>query len=405
VDKTSNNRIYIHFLGMLRDKYLARQDGLDFSFHSVILAGVYDIKNLKLKMINEGIYTPTAMEGSLRNSPWNIAADFKVDMSFNPGEIASMLNEYEQDHRTGMDIPALSALIHEYTDGYPYLVSDICKLIDEDFDGDWTAEGVQRAVRYIIYQQKSTLFDDIFKNLETDPRLYRYIYELLITGTEENKSADDPTVEWALMFGFVKQRGEKIGVGNRIFEIRISNYFISKESSELDPGKKITQVLKYDVAAAGKFDMELALRKFAEHFRRIYNRDDAGFLERQGRLLFLTYLTPLINGEGFYHFESQLTDRRRMDLVVNFGREEFIIELKIWHGESRHEAAYRQLAGYLRSRGASRGYLLTFDFRQEAVEESCPASQGYPALQGCPAPRGGERWVDYEGLRIFDVVL
>jgi hypothetical protein len=51
VDKTSNNLIFLHFISMLRDKYLAARNGDDFTFHSVILAGVYDIKNIKLKMI------------------------------------------------------------------------------------------------------------------------------------------------------------------------------------------------------------------------------------------------------------------------------------------------------------------------------------------------------------------
>ena len=42
------------------------------TFHSVILAGVYDIKNLKLKMRPE--------ETHQYNSPWNIAAKFDVSM-------------------------------------------------------------------------------------------------------------------------------------------------------------------------------------------------------------------------------------------------------------------------------------------------------------------------------------
>ena len=83
----------------------------------------------------------------------------------------------------------------------------------------------------------------------------------------------------------------------------------------------------------GRFDMELCLRKFAEHYEEIFNEGDTGFLERHGRLLFLSYLRPLINGQGFYHIESQFTDLRRMDIVVDFGREQFIIELKIWRGE------------------------------------------------------------------------
>ncbi|MCL2164517.1 MAG: AAA-like domain-containing protein [Oscillospiraceae bacterium] len=58
VDKTSSNQVFLHFLGILRSKYLANQAGAANTFHSVILAGVYDIRNIKLKMITEGAYTP-----------------------------------------------------------------------------------------------------------------------------------------------------------------------------------------------------------------------------------------------------------------------------------------------------------------------------------------------------------
>jgi hypothetical protein len=395
VDKTSNNRVYIHFLGMLRDKYLARKDGREFSFQSVILAGVYDIKNLKLKMINEGVYSPTAAEGKLYNSPWNIAADFTVDMSFKPDEIATMLREYEGDHHTGMDITAVSREIYEYSSGYPFLVSRICKLVDERFERDWNAEGIRKTAQYLIRQEQNTLFDDIFKNLEAYPDLYQLIYDFLITSKNSEKiySPDDPVVNWALMFGFVRRQGERIVMANRIFETRIVNYFISKDARK--GGKKIVNsVFKYDVVKNGRFDMELCLRHFAKHYRRIFSKNDAAFLERQGRLVFLSFLAPLINGEGFYYIESETTGALRMDLVVSYGREEFIIELKIWRGEAAHNAGYEQLAAYLQSRGRKEGYLLSFDFRKEGNREP------------------GEEWVtvrpDGAGdgeLRIFDVKL
>ena len=54
VDQASNNQIFLHFLGMLREKYLARKAEEDFTFSSVILVGVYDIKNMKLRMIEKG---------------------------------------------------------------------------------------------------------------------------------------------------------------------------------------------------------------------------------------------------------------------------------------------------------------------------------------------------------------
>jgi len=40
--------------------------------------------------------------------------------------------------------------------------------------------------------------------------------------------------------------------------------------------------------------------------------------ERMNENSTLTYLKPLINGTGFYHFESQTRDFGKMDLVVDF---------------------------------------------------------------------------------------
>lgn len=47
VDQASDNQVFLHFLGMLREKYLARKAKEDFTFFSVILAGVYDVKKGK----------------------------------------------------------------------------------------------------------------------------------------------------------------------------------------------------------------------------------------------------------------------------------------------------------------------------------------------------------------------
>lgn len=69
------------------------------------------------------------------NSPWNIAVDFTVDMSLPLEGIEEMLKEYEADHHTGMDTLKMAELLHDYTSGYPYLVSRLCKLIDERIGG------------------------------------------------------------------------------------------------------------------------------------------------------------------------------------------------------------------------------------------------------------------------------
>jgi hypothetical protein len=83
------------------------------------------------------------------------AADFHVEMSFSKIGIERMLKEYEADHHTSMNTDELAELIVDYSSGYPFLVSCICKLTDEVVAGStdfpdkasaWTKEGILKAV-------------------------------------------------------------------------------------------------------------------------------------------------------------------------------------------------------------------------------------------------------------------
>ncbi|ADK14057.1 putative AAA-ATPase [Clostridium ljungdahlii DSM 13528] len=123
VDKSSNNQLFLSFLGMLRNKYLLRNAGKDRTFHSVILAGVHDVKSLKLKIRPDEEYK--------YNSPWNIASDFDVNMSFSKKEIGTMLDDYVKDKGVELDKKYFSDRLRFYTSGYPFLVSKLCKIIDE----------------------------------------------------------------------------------------------------------------------------------------------------------------------------------------------------------------------------------------------------------------------------------
>ena len=63
VDSASNNQVFLDFLAQLRGYYLEREAVGTATFHSVILAGVYDIRNLKQKIRPD--------EDHKVNSPWN----------------------------------------------------------------------------------------------------------------------------------------------------------------------------------------------------------------------------------------------------------------------------------------------------------------------------------------------
>ena len=101
VDSAADNQVFLDFLAQLRSYYIDR-DELSI-FRSVILAGVYDIKSLKVRFRSD--------EEHKTNSPWNIAADFDIDMSLSEQGITGMLSDYERDYHTGMDRQELASLI------------------------------------------------------------------------------------------------------------------------------------------------------------------------------------------------------------------------------------------------------------------------------------------------------
>ncbi len=260
VDSATNNQVFLDFLAQIRGYYIDRDEAA--TFQSVILAGVYDVKNLKRKFVTDGEHRV--------NSPWNIAADFNVDMSFSSRDIAGMLEEYEASYKTGMDIEVMSDMIYDYTSGYPYLVSRICKLIDERIAGDrdynksdaWTEEGLQEALK-ILLTERNTLFESLIAKLTEYPELRKLLYMLLFEGSVISYNPLNKSIEVAEMLGFVVNRYGNAVVSNRIFETILYNWFLSEESVGNEIHKAALQD-KNQFIREGDLDMELELIRLEE---------------------------------------------------------------------------------------------------------------------------------------------
>lgn len=363
VDQAGNYAAFLQFLGILREMYLERDEIP--TFQSVILASVYDIKSLKLKLRPKGHHQ--------YNSPWNIAADFSIDMSFSPMDIACMLRDYEADKNTGMDILAISSMIFDYTSGYPYLVCKLCKITDEILAGQentrfctlrkaWSHEGILEAVKLLL-QDSNTLFDDMSKKIQDFPELRKMLYEMLYQGVSITYNRYEAAMSIGIMFDFIKNQNGKLAVSNRIFETWMYNLFLSEEQMDakiyLEGSKDKNQFL-----INGHLDMKKILERFVNHFTELFGKRDEKFIENEGRKYFLFYLKPIINGVGNYYIEARTRNEGRTDVIVDYLGKQYIIELKIWRGRSYHERGERQLLDYLDSYGSDTGYLLSFCFNQ-----------------------------------------
>lgn len=168
VDQAGNNDGFIKFLGGLRSMYLDRDSHP--TFQSVILAGVYDIKNLKLKIRTDDEHQ--------YNSPWNIAVPFNVDMSLSAKGIADMLAEYKVDHNLTFDEVFIGQMIRDYTSGYPFLVSRICQIIDTE-QYSWDKDGVLKAVNAML-DRSEHFWKEVERTIENDIDLKDLLQESCI---------------------------------------------------------------------------------------------------------------------------------------------------------------------------------------------------------------------------------
>ncbi len=362
VDSATNNQVFLDFLALLRDGYISRDTEEIPTFQSVILAGVTDVKHLKLKI--------RPNDEHKLNSPWNIAADFDIDMSLSEAGIKGMLDEYEAEHHSGMDTAAIAKSIREYTNGYPFLVSRICELIDKDvvknmtLSQAWTGYGIDEAVKLIL-AENNTLFESITKNLNERPAIKASIRSILMEGTRLTWNPDQEDIVQMQMYGLIRNDHNTVRVANRIFETRLYNLFLSEEEMKNSVFSREGELAKNAFVEDGKLNMRLIMERFIETYTKVCGPLEERFKEKDGRELFLLYLKPIINGTGNYYIEARTRDQTRTDVIVDYLGQQYIIELKIWRGERYNTEGEKQIIGYLEYWNLNTGYMLSFNFNKK----------------------------------------
>lgn len=361
VDSATNNQVFLDFLAQLRDSYIGRDTDALPAFHSVVLAGVTDVKHLKNRIRSE--------ENTKENSPWNIAADFTVDMSLSESGIKGMLDEYEADHKIGMDTSFIAKQIWDYTNGYPFLVSRICQLLDEriglemGLEAAWTRSGLDEAIKAIL-AENNTLFQSLTKNLNNYPNLKEAIRSVLMEGTKITYNAQQDEIVQMQMYGLIRNDHNTVRVANRIFETMLYSLFLSDEELSNNVFSRAGDLARNQFVTDGKLNMRLILQRFIDTYTEVFGPLQEKFREKDGREQFLLYLKPIINGTGNYYIEAQTRDQTRTDVIVDYLGQQYIIEMKIWRGPRYNAEGEKQISEYLDYFGLSTGYMLSFNFNK-----------------------------------------
>ena len=374
VDSATNNQVFLDFLAQLRSLYLKREKSVTVkTFQSVILAGVTDVKHLKNRIRPE--------DDSKENSPWNIAADFTIDMSLSEIGIKGMLDEYEADHHTGMNTETTAKSIYEYTNGYPFLVSRICQLLDENVSQSmsiseaWTDRGIDEAIK-LLMAENNTLFQSLTKNLSNYPELKAAIRSILMEGTKLTWNPDQDDIVQMQMYGLIRNHHNTVRIANRIFETRLYNLFLSEEEIKNNIFSREGELAKNIFIEDGKLNLRLIMERFIQTYTQVCGPLEERFQEKDGRELFLLYLKPIINGTGNYYIEAQTRDQTRTDVIIDYLGQQYIVELKIWRGERYNAAGEKQIHDYLNYWNLNTGYMLSFNFNKKKTQGVRPVHVG-----------------------------
>lgn len=377
VDKSSNNQLFISFLAMLRNKFLERKK--EPTFHAVVLAGVHDVKSLKLKINPDstGKY----------NSPWNIGTEFEINMHLNTSEIKSMLDEYVEATSVKMDTQLMADTLFYFTSGYPYLVSKLCKTIDEKIlvtktAQEWTPPDVNKATNLILREPNNANFDTVLKNLEQYPELNDLVYRIVINAETIDYTDYTFVINLGVIHGILaRSEMGKVMIHNRIYRELIGNMMIGTwRTTHLHVPTPLDFRNPYLLPQNG-LNMENVLLNFQTFMKQQFSSKDREFLEKDGRLIFLAFLKPIINGSGHDFKEPQVSEEKRLDVVVTYYQHQYVVELKVWYGTAAHERGVVQLADYLDRLGLQTGFLVIFDHSKRKSWKS--------------------DWIEVNGKRIF----
>ena len=114
-------------------------------------------------------------------------------------------------------------------------------------------------------------------------------------------------IKLGALFGYFKNEENMVTISNRIFSQVLYNYFSSLLENN-DTMKKYN--FKSDFIYGNDLNIEKISIRFQQFMKEEYSSKNESFLETQGRMLFLSFLTPIINRIGFAFKEVQVSEEK-----------------------------------------------------------------------------------------------
>ncbi|CAK0764663.1 ATP-binding protein [Gammaproteobacteria bacterium] len=341
------DEIFLALLHQLRSGFELRRD--DFP-HSISLIGLRDVRDYKIRLRPEQTSLGTA-------SPFNVKAEsFFVD-AFTWEEVEGLFDQYGTE--TGQLFPAgVKAEIYRLTQGQPWLVNAFANhIVGRILDGNVrlpiTLPLVIQAREELI-QRRDTHLDSLMDKLREEP--VRRIVTAVINGEVLEGDRLNDAIAYTQDLGLITRKSP-IRLANPIYQEIIPR--VLSYGWQLSIPSDYAELAWY--LKDGRLDMDALLKAFQKFYRRHSEAwlEKYDFREVGRQLLVMAFLQRVINGGGRIEREMAVGNGR-CDLWIEFGPEQFVLELKLQHHSWSEEDGLEQLARYLSRLNLLHGYLLLF---------------------------------------------
>lgn len=317
------------------------------SLHSVVLIGIQNIAALNLG----------------RSSPFNIARQIRLP-DFSQAEVAYLLAQHTAESGQSFLLEAI-AEIYTQTAGQPFLVNRLAAITTEEVATDRTAPitraQVQRARDQLVRESNYN-----FETLQRHAAVYKEEVLRILFGSIYPFTRNSPVVKTLEMYGIISETAEgNCQVANPIYERVLIDHFTPFEIG-LSADILVNDHDFRPYAAAGALQMVTILshfRQFVERRGREAFKVTAMPQEATGQYLLSAYLDVLMRQVGSETFVEVPSGPGRLDLIVVYQGQRYVVETKIWRGKAEFDKGVQQLADYLETENVQEGYFVVFHAR------------------------------------------
>ena len=342
------------FLHTLRRIYLTGRDA-----RAPYSVGIVGVKNI------------TQLDYDRSISPFNIQDEFTLP-NFTAAQVRELLSQYTEEVGQAF-APEVIDLLHKQTAGQPFLVNRCAQILTAELDIPKTdtiqMHHFSQAYTKLI-EERNTNIEHLITNIRRNPRFEKMLMRIAFYGSSINFTLHDEIVSELATYGIIA-RGEDgmCQILNPIYLhciIQTLRPLINGLEDQYFPEEGPIDFTGY-ITSTGRIEMHTLINNFNNFIAR------AGFRILQvpdtpkefvGQYLLFAYLDEFVK---IVHATMRLevpTGRGRADIIISHNRQQYVIETKVWRNERHYQVGKHQLAAYLKSEGATEGYYIVFDHRE-----------------------------------------